>query len=116
MKNGQLVGLVAVNTDGEVFGQVGASLVCGVSRELEFYDFLVASGAPEFVISELYSEEIFKWLDENDGPFAFDPEAHAVFFPIAQSRLLPPTGSFEFGFTDNAMRPYVIYSSQYSNN
>lgn len=116
MKTGKLVGLVAVNMDGEVFGQLGASLICGVSREREFHDFLVASDSPEFVISEVYSDDLLRWLDQNDGPFAFDPEAHGVFFPIAQKRLLPPTGSFEFGFNTDAVRPYVIYSTLYSKN
>lgn len=116
MKNGKLVGVVAVNMDGEVFCQAGASLVCGSSRDMEFYDFLVASGSPDFIVTEVYSEDILQWLEANDGPFAFDPESHGVFFPIAQKRLLPPTGSFNFGFTDDRMIPYVIYSTQYSKN
>ena len=115
MKNEKLVGVAAFDANGAGYDQVGAVLVYGPSKKEWFESVLRDAGETDLSVREVYADEIFESLSTGGASVAFDGESFRLFDPAATARYHTPTGTFEFGFYDDQMEVFIIFSPRLAN-
>ena len=111
----QVIGVAAFDRDGSGYDQVGAVLVYGPSKKDWFQSVLRDAGESDLLVREVYADEIFESLSAGGASVAFDGESFRLFDPHAIARYCTPTGTFEFGFYDDRMEIFIIFSPSLAN-